>query len=307
MSETAAGPFPSRWGPDDQLGALNLVTPETTLAALAMIEQAKMYDLTHVLEPEMPVPDFHGRFFANTQFTLENGEEWHNKYLGVMKNGYSAQNLRINMSDQSGTHIDNLNHVGQKQPNGEFLTYNNIRNKDIIDSFGTRKLGMEGVPAFIARGILLDVAGHLGKEILPAGYAIQPHELDATRASQGGTEVRRGDVVFVHTGWGRHWDDPETQLSGEPGLGKACAEWANRHDILMWGLDQFAVDPLPFETEGEALPMHIEMLNKSGIRLIENVYLEEIAREKVHEFCVIGAPMRIKGGTGSPIRLLAMI
>ena len=96
-------------------------------------------------------------------------------------------------------------------------------------------------------------------------------------------------------------------MSGEPGLGKACAEWANQHDILIWGLDQFAIDPLPFETEGECLPMHIEMLSKSGIRLIENVYLEEIVREKIYEFCVIGAPLRFKGGTGSPIRLLAMI
>ena len=307
MTDATDKPFPSRWGPGDELGALNLVTPESTLAALAMIKQAKTYDLSHVLEPEMPVPGFHGQFFANTQFTLENGEEWHHKYLGVMKNGYSAQNLRINMSDQSGTHIDNLNHIGQRQADGDYYLYNNVRNKDVIDTFGTRRLGMENVPAFIARGILVDVAGHLGQDILPAGYAIQPDEIDAAREAQGGTEVRQGDVVFIHTGWGKHWEDPETLLSGEPGLGKACAGWANEHDIMMWGLDQFAVDPIPFETEGECLPIHIEMLSKSGIRLIENVYLEEIVREKVYEFCVIGAPLRFKGGTGSPIRLLAMI
>ena len=153
MTDATAGPFPSRWGPDDELGALNLITPESTLAALAMIKQAKTYDLSHVLEGEMPVPGFHGQFFANTQFTLENGEEWHHKHLGIMKNGYSAQNLRINMSDQSGTHIDNLNHIGQRQADGEYYLYNNVRNKDVIDTFGTRRLGMENVPAFIARGI----------------------------------------------------------------------------------------------------------------------------------------------------------
>ena len=115
--------------------------------------------------------------------------------------------------------------------------------------------------------------------------------------------VVQGDTVV----WDRVLFHTVTLLSGEPGLGKACAAWANSHDIMMWGLDQFAIDPLPFETEGECLPMHIEMLSKSGIRLIENVYLEEIVREKVYEFCVIGAPLRFKGGTGSPIRLLAMI
>jgi hypothetical protein len=72
------------------------------------------------LDQEMPIPGFHGAFFANTQFTLENGAEWHDKYLGEMKNGYSAQNLRIAMSDHSGTHIDQLNHVGIKQENGEY-------------------------------------------------------------------------------------------------------------------------------------------------------------------------------------------
>ena len=69
--------------------------------------------------------------------------------------------------------------------------------RDVIDTFGTRRLGMENVPAFIARGILIDVAGHLGHDILPAGYAIQPDEIDAAaREAQGGTEVRQGDVVL---------------------------------------------------------------------------------------------------------------
>jgi kynurenine formamidase len=298
--------YPSRFGTDDLLGAMNLITADSILKALTLIKQGKVYDLSHVLDQDMPVPGFHGAFFANTQYTLENGVEWHDRVIGKMTNGYSAQNLRLAMSDHSGTHIDQLNHVGQQQENGEFLVYNGMRNLDIIDTFGTKKLGAEQMPPLIGRGVFIDVVGHKGVDYLPAGYAISPDELDAALTSQN-VEVREGDTVLVHTGWGKHWHDAETMLSGEPGLAKACAKWAVDKNIVCWGVDQFATDPIPFENEGEALPMHIEMLTKSGIRLMENVYLEEIAREKVYEFCIFAAPLKIKGGTGSPVRLLALV
>jgi kynurenine formamidase len=297
---------PSRFGPDDVLGAFNLITPQSILAALALVKQGKVYDLSHVLDQEMPVPGFHGAFFANTQYTLENGVEWHDRHIGKMSNGYSAQNLRIAMSDHSGTHIDQLNHVGQQQADGQFLVYNGVPNLEIVSSFGTTRFGTECMPPLIGRGILADVAGDQGVDMLPAGYAIQPDELDAVLAKQG-VEVHEGDTVLVHTGWGRNWHDPETMLSGEPGIGKACAQWAVDKGIVCWGLDQFATDPVPFEFPGEALPMHIAMLTKAGIRLMENVYLEELVRDKVYEFLIIAAPLKFKGGTGSPVRLLAVI
>lgn len=298
--------YPSQWGLSDVLGSFNLITPASILAALSLVKRGVIYDLAYVLDQDMPIPGFHGSFFANTQYTLENGVEWHNEHIGKMTNGYSAQNLRIAMSDHSGTHIDQLNHVGIQQSDGEFLVYNGIRNRDIVSSFGTAKFGIEFMPPLIGRGILIDVAGFKGVDMLPAGYAISPEELDDARVSQN-VEVREGDAVLVHTGWGKHWREPEIMLSGEPGIGKACAEWAVQHNIVAWGLDQFATDPIPFEREGEALPMHLEMLTKNGIRLMENVYMDEIVRDKIYEFCVIAAPLKIKGGTGSPVRLLAVV
>ena len=297
---------PSRFGKDDVLGSLNLMTPKSILSALQLAKQGKVYDLTFVLDQDIPVPGFHGQYFANTQFTLENGVAWHDRVLGKMKNGYSAQNLRLAISDHSGTHIDQLNHVGEQQPNGEFLVYNGHKNRDIIDSFGTKTLGIELMPPIISRGILIDVATHKGVDMLPAGYAVQPNELDEVLAKQD-IQVKEGDVVLVHTGWGRNWTNPEKMLSGEPGLGKACAEWAIKYNIMAWGLDQFATDPLPFEFEGEALPMHIAMLTKAGIRLMENVNMEEIVRDKVYQFLSIIAPLKIRGATGSPMRFIGII
>lgn len=297
---------PSRFGAGDVLGAFNLITPESILAALALVREGRIYDLSHTLDQDMPVPGFHGAFFCNTQYTLENGVEWHDRHIGKMSNGYSAQNLRIAMSDHSGTHIDQLNHVGEMQADGEFLVYDGVPNRQIIDTFGTRRFGIETMPPLIGRGVFIDVVAHKGVDMLPAGYAIQPGELDEVLAAQG-TEVRPGDTVLVHSGWGRNWHDPERMLSGEPGIGKACAQWAVDHDIVCWGLDQFATDPVPFESPGEALPMHIAMLTKAGIRLMENVFMEELSRDRVHEFLLIAAPLKFKGGTGSPVRLLALV
>ena len=297
---------PSRFGADDEIGALNLVTPATIKKAFGLVKKGIIYDLAFVLEQDMPVPTFHGVYFANTQYTLENGAEWHHRQIDKMTNGFSAQNLRLAISDHSGTHIDQLNHVGEQQADGGFLIYNGLRNKDVIDTFGTKRLGIEKMPPMIARGILIDVAGHRGVEMLQPGYAIQPKELDETLAAQG-TKVDAGDVVLVHTGWGRNWHNPKKMLSGEPGLGKACAQWALDHRIICWGLDQFATDPIPYENPGEALPMHIAMLTKAGIRLMENVNMEEIVQKKVYEFVIIAAPLKIQGGTGSPLRLLALV
>ncbi|MBV8279240.1 MAG: cyclase family protein [Verrucomicrobia bacterium] len=275
--------YPSKYGADDFLVAINLITPEPILAALSIVRKGIVYDLSHDLDKDAD-PRISWSFLCQ----------------------HSAQNLRISMSDHSGTHIDQLNHVGIKQPNGEYLIYNGIRNRDVIDTFGTKKLGIETMPPLITRGILIDVAGFKGVEYLDAGYAIQPTELDSALADQG-TQVKKGDTVLVHTGWGRLWNDAAKTLSGEPGLGRACAKWAVDHEIICWGCDQLGTDPFPFETEGEALPMHLEMLTKAGIRLMENVYMEEIVKQKIYEFCLFAAPLKIKGGTASPIRLLALI
>jgi kynurenine formamidase len=297
--------YPSRFGSDDQIGAFNLITAESVLKAITLVKTGTVYDLSHVIDQDIPIPGFHGSPFANTQYTLENGVEWHNKRMGEMTNGYSAQNLRLAISDHTGTHIDQFNHIGELQSTGDYLLYNGIPNKEVVSTFGTSKLGLETMPPMIARGILIDVCWYKDVDMLPVGYAIQPAELEAALAAQK-TAVRPGDVVFVHTGWGKNWNNPDKMLEGEPGLGKACAQWAVDKDIICWGIDQFGTDPIPYEFPGEALPMHIAMLVKAGIRLIENVYLQELVDKKIFEFLTIAAPLKIKGGTGSPIRLLAI-
>jgi kynurenine formamidase len=256
---------------NDELGSFNLVTESSVLEALSTVKLGRQVELGRVLEGEMPVPEFHGQYFANTQFTLENGISWHERNFGEMKNGYSAQNLRLSMSDQSGTHIDQLNHVGFME-NDEFLIYNGVKNSEVITSFGTSRLAMESMPPIICRGVFADIAALHGVETLDIGYAITPEEIDDALHSQN-VSVRRGDAVFVNTGWGKHWLDPNA---------------------------------LPPEKAGEMLPMHLEMLTKNGIRLVENMYFDALIEARVYEFCFIAQPLKIKGGTGSPLRPVAL-
>lgn len=296
--------FESKWGRDDQLGAMNLLTPDHLLNGISLVQSGRIYDLAQTLEQGMPAPGFHGGFYANINYTPESGEEWHRVNLGEIENGYSAANMRISMSDQSGTHIDGLNHVSVKV-DGRYLTYGGIPFSDILTTLGTDKLGIERMPPLVTRGVLIDIAAHQGVAELPIGYAIQPEELDSALEHQD-LEVSEGDAVLVRCGWGRHWNDPAKYMEGEPGIGRACAEWAVEHGVVAWGMDNFGIDPIPFETPGEALPIHIEMLVKNGIRLLENLDLDGLAGDRVHEFCLIVAPLKIRGATGSPIRPFAL-
>ena len=177
--------YPSRWGADDVLGSFNLVTPSSIIAALSLAREGKVYDLSHILDQDMPVPGFHGSFFANTQYTLENGVEWHNQIFGKMANGYSAQNMRLAISDHSGTHIDQLNHVGQQQPDGEFLVYNGLKNKDIIDSFGTKRSESNTCRPFLPRRSLPTSAGTKEVETFPAGLLHLPSRRSTTNGRPG--------------------------------------------------------------------------------------------------------------------------
>lgn len=296
--------FGSKWGQGDQLGAMNLLTPNQLLQSISLIKRGQIYDLARTLEQGMPAPDFHGGFYANVNYTPDLGEEWHRVHFGEVTNGYSAANMRISMSDQSGTHIDGLNHVSVKV-DGRYLTYGGTPFADILTTFGTTQLGIERMPPLVTRAVMIDVATDQGVDEFPIGYAIQPEELDRALDQQG-TEIHEGDAVLVRCGWGRHWDDPVKYMEGEPGVGRACGEWAVERGVVAWGMDNFGIDAIPFETPGEALPIHIEMLLKKGIRLLENLDLDELAQDRVYEFCLVVAPLKIRGATGSPIRPFAM-
>lgn len=277
-----------RWGPDDQRGTLNLITPATVLDALAQVRLGRVVTLGCPVGPDAPI--FRGR--PGTQHLV--------RYFDGRPTGYADDALVLN--SHSSTHLDALSH--------NFLDghiYNGASVAEAISSFGATRNAIDNVGAIVTRGILLDIARHRGVETLSAGDAVTRDELDAC-ARQQDIEPRSGDVCLVRTGWMRQFAaDRPLFDSGEPGLGLDVADWFFEHGIVALGADNGAVDVLPSEPGVRAFGLHPRIINQQGGYLVEYLDLEELATTEVYAFLFVAAPLKIAGGSGSPLNPLAIL
>ena len=194
VSDEATAWWPSPFGPDDQLGMLNHITDVTRAEALRLVRWGRLYDLGRVLDENVPV--FPGRYFRQTLVTTAH----HQNGGGLGANRVNWITEEIAGTQQLGTHLDALSHlqVGDRGYNGLSVT-------ELAGTAGVRRLGVETVPQIVTRGWLVDVAP------LGLGEVIGVPDIDPAP----------GDAVLFHTGWGAHWDDADTYLSGEPGPGSS--------------------------------------------------------------------------------------
>src|SRR5919205_2105519 len=181
--------WPSRYGPDDQIGSLNEITPTKIVEAARLVRQGKTFDLGRVLDKD--VPRFPGRFWQQT--LVSNAHLANPRRAGGTEGGWGKNqvNWLIELATgtfQIGTQLDGLNHL---QVGDRF--YNGHRARDIVQDWGTNKLGIETVPPIVTRGVLVDAARHRGVERLQAGDVITVDELEAILRAQG-TDVRPGDA-----------------------------------------------------------------------------------------------------------------
>jgi kynurenine formamidase len=207
--------------------------------------------------------------------------------------GSSAADV-ITMGGHAGTHMDALNHFScaGKLYDG--------RDVVAIQSYGggIRHLSIDTVAPIARRGVLFDVAGLLGLEALDSDMVITPELLDQCKI-----DVQPGDVVLIRTGWAKFFRDPVKYASAlrMPGVELAGARWLSQRKPFAVGSDTLAFERMP----SPKMAVHVHLLVESGIHLIENLNLEELARDKKREFHFVGAPLKIEGGTGAPIRPLA--
>ena len=154
--------------------------------------------------------------------------------------------------------------------------------------------------------MLLDVCAHKGERALPAKYAITADDLTSCAAAQK-VEVRAGDVLLVRTGYAPLWNDEAAYLRAA-GVGKSGTLWAADRGVVAVGADNMAWDaPDDRDPEtGATLFAHVYLLPQKGVYIIENVNLEELARDRAWVFGFIAAPLKLKGATGSPLRPLAL-
>jgi len=213
----------------------------------------------------------------------------HEAGLGEARTSASAL---LVMAEHSGTHIDALCHQAEN-----LAMYGGVQvDAQVQTPEGFTQLGIDTVPPLFARGVLLDCAG--------AGRAIGAEALE--RAADG-LEIAEGDVILVRTGAGALWHDPQAFLAAG-GIDASGSRWCAERRPLAVGADNMAWD-VPGEDDPElgSLPGHLILLVREGIYIIEALNLEELARDGVREFAFACLPLKLRGGTGSPVRPIALV
>ena len=206
-------------------------------------------------------------------------------------------------TEHSGTHIDALCHQAEHL----HLYGGREVNARIQTSHGFTELGAETIAPLLARGVLLDMARYRGVDNITAGNPIRREELEDATQRQG-IFIGEGDVVLVRTGNGALWHDPALYLQAG-GMNGEASSWLASKGVRAVGADNMAWD----EMEGVdpqlkvTLPGHVILLVRSGIYIIENLFLEELARDQRYEFTFICLPLKLKGATGSPVRPVAIV
>lgn len=256
---------------------------------LDLLASAKIYDLAQPYFAGMPHHPVHPPYL----FGLV---KKHGEY--VTATGASSASEALALGGHVGTHIDALCHFSRagKLHDGQ----------DVAQSYtgGLARLSIDTIAPIFRRGVLLDIAAAEHMDVLPADFVITPEHLERAERSQS-VAVRAGDVVLLRTAWARYWDDAGRYISQgrSPGPGEAAARWISAKGAFAAGSDTVAFEFVPAPT----MPVHVHLLVERGIHIIECLNLEKLSAARVYEFVFVAAPLKIRGGTGSPIRPLALV
>jgi kynurenine formamidase len=262
------------------------------------LRSAKVYDLEQPRFRGMPIHPSHlpGYFYG----LHRRHRDTYRPAEGGRRSGASGV---LTMMEHSGTHIDALCHQAD-----ELRMFDGVAVDGTETPAGFSRLGIETVPPLLCRGTLLDVCGNKGQLLLPAKYGITADDLKNCAAAQG-TEVRAGDALLVRTGYGALWRGDTEIYLGAAGVSKSGTLWAAEQGVVAVGADNMAWD-VPDELDpdsGSTLFAHVYLLPKKGIYIIENLNLEDLARDRCHTFAFVAIPLKFNGATGSPLRPLALV
>ena len=282
---------PSKWGAGDQRGSGNMMKPDTVLRAAKLIRTGEVFELGAVLSPDPK------EAFINTGRVFN----VYTKPSPPIPNARQVnEELVVTELGQIGTQLDAFAH----QMWGDSF-YNCFKLSDIGTRSGFKKLGVENVGSLITRGVLIDVAGLKGVDMLPTSYSITPDDLRGALAMAGQT-LRPGDAVIIRTGWSKLMGkDNQRYGTANPGIGIAAGQWLVTQDPMLIAADNCCVEVRPSEPP-HSLPVHAMMLIQHGIYLLENLELEALATARAYEFAFIVQPLKIKGATGSAVAPIAI-
>jgi len=283
--------YPSPWGPADQRGAANRITPQKVLEAKSLMTRGTVYQLGQVYESSMPL-------FGTRHFSLKIPQTF--GPMGSNRLEFHDELVSAEIG-QVGTQFDGLGHIGIGD-----LFYNGNDRADFAKSDGFTKLGIENVGAIVTRGVLVDVAAFKGVARLEGGYEITLADLRGALERQR-TQVGSGDVVILHTGWSSLWKvDNAAFGASAPGIGLEAAGYLVEREVVLVGADTWSMEVVPNPNADLQFPVHQLLIPRNGIYIFENLLTAELARDRVYEFAFFFAPLKLKGATGSPANPLAI-
>jgi kynurenine formamidase len=289
--------------------------------------QAKAYELSQLRSATMPLSPFAGPYQMKPKATAA--------IPGTQHAFNSETAIENSEPGQQGTQFDALGHFAMRaQPwdgkspiEGEKIVYyGGLTQSEVKPNPESPllKLGLEKVPPLITTAVLLDAKAVVGKgKAMAAGALVTARDIQAMLKAQGLEKrgIRAGDIVYVHTGWGERWQDPDVDkayYAAAPGMSYDAARYLGERRIVAIGLDAPFVDTVPEgmlagkgapaagTPPGMPFAVHHHLLTQAGVHLIENARLEEMARDKVWLACTIVLPLREKGAAGSAIRPVAI-
>jgi kynurenine formamidase len=259
--------YPSRYGPDDEAGALNEITPAA--------------------------PAFPGRSY--TQTVAPDQEP-----VGANRVHWVVE--QITATQQMGTHLDGLNHLHDGD-----RTYNGHRLADVLTPYGTSRLGIDTLPQIVTRGLCLDIAAVRGVPRLPPGEVITPADAEQALAAAGIAVHPGDAVLFHTGHGGLWYDDPAGYTSGEPGPGGALADWLVAHRVALTGCDTWSYGPYPPEDPDAPFVVPQRLNTRHGVVVVENLCLAELVDAGIAEFLLVIAHAKLRGATGAWVAPLAIV
>lgn len=299
-----------KWGPDDEHGALNYITPQKIAEAANLVSKGKVFNLAIDLKPN--TPGWTGRTYRHTFDFIFN----------PTGDGVGAADDAIAMHQQYSTQWDGFGHFffSGKMFNGHDVATN------LTVGGATKNSIHNWAEKIVTRGVLLDIARYKGVDNLEKGYIITPADMVATARAQN-VKIRSGDIILFRTGWmnvlRKHaWPmrGNEPVEFGEPGIGLQAVKWITDKQVAGIAFDSMAGEAIPFDPEAlekvtdagdfRAFPVHVELLVNQGIPLGEiwdfEALAADCAADGVYEFMLVAPPLRIVGGIGSPLSPLAI-